>query len=132
MRRFMIAAACAALGISSLAAARAVVDGRLRVEPVKNDRYEVDSSRMGKAELYGYVGDFIDREKITGIILMKGEKASDEQKHIIAITAAAQHLQAFIDLDGKVQPLVDPMPAKPAMPPPAKQQAPAGTTPASH
>ena len=132
MRRIMIVAACAAMGISSIAAARAVVDGRLQVEPAAHDRYIVDASRLGKAELFGYVADFVDRQKITGIVLRKGERATDEQKHIIAITAAAQHLDAFIDQDGETEPLVDPMPAKPVAPPAIGQQAPAGSAPASH
>jgi hypothetical protein len=127
MRRIMIVAACAAMAVSSIAAARAVVDGRLQVEPAAHDRYVVDGSRMGKAEMFGYVGDFVDRFKITGIVLLKGDKASDEQKHIIAITAAAQHLDAFIDEDGGIKPLVDPMPANPAAPPAVDQQAPAGS-----
>ena len=125
MRRFMIAGICAAAFAVS-AFARPVVDGRLQVEPSGKDRYTVDNARMGKAELFGYVGDFVDRDKITGIVLRKGERATDEQKHVIAITAKAQHIEAFIDLDGDVKPLVDPVPSPaPATPPPVDKQAPA-------
>ena len=47
---------------------------------------------MGKAEFFGYVGDFVDSKKITGILLLKGDKATDEQKHVVAITAQTQHI----------------------------------------
>lgn len=120
MHAARIAGLCAAMMFAGGAFARAVVDGRLQVEPAKHDRYVVDASTVGKAELFGYVGDFVDSKKITGIVLTKGERATDEQKHIIAITAAAQHLDAFIDLDGEIKPLVDPSaptatPAAPAI-----------------
>ena len=120
MRAAGIAGLCAAMVFAGGAFARAVVDGRLQVEPAKDNRYIVDSSTVGKAELFGYVGDFVDTKKIAGIVLTRGERATDEQKHIIAITASAQHLEAFIDLDGEIKPLVDPTapvaaPAAPAL-----------------
>jgi len=107
-------------------AARAIVDGRLQVEPASDNRYIVDNSKLGKAEFFGYVGDFVDSKKITGILLLKGDKATDEQKHVVAITAQTQHIEAFIDLGGNVQPLVDPTPSKPAAPPAVEGQAPEG------
>ena len=110
-------------------AARAIVDGRLQVEPAADNRYIVDNSKLGKAEFFGFVGDFVESKKITGIVLLKGDKATDEQKHVVAITAQTQHIEAFIDLDGKVQPLVDPIPSKPAAPPAVDAQAP---TPEGH
>lgn len=126
MRKIIVLAGGAALVLASVATARTIVDGRLQVEPAKDNKYIVDGSRFGKAELFGYVGDFVDNKKITAILLLKGEKASDEQKHVIAITATAQHIDAFIDLDGKVQPLVDPTPsATPPAPPPVDGSAPA-------
>jgi hypothetical protein len=128
MHRIVLLGALAALTVANVAAARAVVDGRLQVEPSSDNKYIVDSSRLGKAEFFGYVGDFVDTKKITGIVLLKGEKATDEQKHIVAVTATTQHIEAFIDLDGKVQPLVDPTPAKPAAPPAVEQQAPAAAS----
>ena len=108
------------------AAARAIVDGRLQVEPAGDNKYIVDNSKLGKAEFFGFVGDFVESKKITGIVLLKGDKATDEQKHVIAITAQTQHIEAFIDLGGKVQPLVDPTPSKPAAPPAVEGQAPEG------
>ena len=125
MRKFIVLASCAAMAFASLAFGRAIVDGRLQVEPTGDNKYIVDSSKVGKAEFFGYVGDFVDSKKITGIVLLKGEKASDEQKHVVAITAATQHIEAFIELGGKIQPLTDPMPGKPATPPPVDQQTPA-------
>jgi hypothetical protein len=107
-------------------AARAIIDGRLQVEPAADNRYIVDNSKLGKAEFFGFVGDFVDGKKITGILLLKGDKATDEQKHVVAITAQTQHIEAFIDLGGKVQPLVDPTPSKPAAAPAVEGQAPEG------
>jgi len=134
MRRIMILGSCAALALANLAFARAIVDGRVQVEPSGESKYIIDNNKFGKAEFFGYVGDFVDTKKVTGIVLLKGEKASDEQKHVVAITAATQHIDAFIDLGGKIQPLVDPTPSKPATPPALDQQAPAQQqpTPTSH
>jgi hypothetical protein len=118
---------CAAATVASFSVfARAIVDGRLQVEPAGDNRYIVDNSKLGKAEFFGYVGDFVDSKKITGIVLLKGEKATDEQKHVVAITAQTQHIEAFIELGGKVQPLVDPTPSKPAPPPAVEGQPPEG------
>lgn len=126
MRSIMILAVCAAATVASSAFARPVVDGRLQVEPAKDNKYIVDNSKFGKAEFFGYVGDFVDSKKITGIVLLKGDRATDEQKHVVAITAATQHIEAFIDQDGKIQPLVDPKPsAEPAAAPALDNQAPA-------
>lgn len=126
MRKTIVLAAGATVALASAAFARPVVDGRLQVEPAKDNKYIVEASKLGKAEFFGYVGDFVDGKKITGILLLKGERASDEQKHVIAVTAATQHIDAFIDLDGKVQPLVDPTPAAtPAAAPAIDSAAPA-------
>ena len=127
MRRIiMIPAICAVTVFATVAYARPVVDGRLQVEPAKDNKYIIDNSKFGKAEFFGYVGDFVDSKKITGIVLLKGDRASDEQKHVVAITAATQHIDAFIDKDGKIIPLVDPVPsATPAAPPPIEGQSPA-------
>jgi len=128
MRRIFVMGMGAAMALAGSAAmARAVVDGRLQVEPASDGvKYIVDNSKLGKAEFFGFVGDFVESKKITGIVLLKGDKATDEQKHVIAITAQTQHIEAFIDLGGKVQPLVDPTPSKPAAPPAVEGQAPEG------
>ena len=126
MKRIIALGTFAALAFASSAFGRAIIDGRLQVEPAADNKYIVDASKMGKAEVFGYVGDFVDGKKITGIVLLKGEKATDEQKHVVAITAQTQHIDAFIDLGGKIQPLVDPTPSqKPAAPPAVDQQTPA-------
>ena len=82
-------------------------DGKLQVKPVKDNQYEVGEYRFGKGEFFGYVGDLKDSNKITGIVLKQGEKASAEQKHIIAVTAKSQQIDAFIELDGKIVTLAD-------------------------
>ena len=128
MRNIIVLAAGATFALASTAFARPVIDGRLQVEPAKDNKYIVDVSRLGKAEFFGYVGDFVDSKKITGIVLIKGEKATDEQKHVVAITASTQHIDAFIDLDGKIQPLVDPTPSPTPAAPPAVE----GAAPAAH
>ena len=126
MRRVIVTLVCAAAAVAALSvSARAIVDGRLQVEGAKDGRYIVDGSRLGKAEFFGYVGDFVETKKITGLLLIKGDQATDEQKHIVFITAATQHIDAFIDQGGKVQPLVDPTPSAPAAPPGVDAQAPA-------
>lgn len=127
MRKSVITLAiCAATVAASFSVfARPIVDGRLQVEPSGENRYIVDNNKLGKAEFFGFVGDFVETKKITGIVLLKGDKASDEQKHVVAITAATQHIDAFIDQGGKVQPLIDPTPSKPATAPAVEGQAPA-------
>ncbi|HSC12038.1 MAG TPA: hypothetical protein VLC97_13775 [Rhodanobacteraceae bacterium] len=128
MRKILMTLAIGAslMAATVVVAARAIVDGRLQVEPASDNRYIVDNSKLGKAEFFGFVGDFVDGKKITGILLLKGDKATDEQKHVVAITAQTQHIEAFIDLGGKVQPLVDPTPSKPAAAPAVEGQAPEG------
>ena len=121
-----LAIGAAMMAASFAVAARAIVDGRLQVEPSGENRYIVDNNKLGKAEFFGFVGDFVESKKITGIVLLKGDKATDEQKHVVAITAQTQHIEAFIDQGGKVVPLVDPTPSKPATAPAVEGQAPAG------
>ena len=96
-------------------------DGKLQVKPIKDNQFEVGEYRFGKAEFFGYVGDLTDSKKITGVVLKQGEKASVEQKHVIFVTAQTQHIDAFIELDGKVAPLAeDAAPAAPAAAPAGK------------
>lgn len=130
----VMSAAIALFFVAGASHARdAINDGNLQVRPIKNSQYEAGEYRFGKAELFGYVGDLKDNKKITGIVLKQGDKASDEQKHIIAETAKTQQIEAFIELDGKLQPLVDPTPAASVAPPPIDAQAPvAQSAPATH
>jgi|ERR1700722_10997901 hypothetical protein len=120
MRRFIaISFAVLSLGAATLAFARdPIKDGKLMITPAKADRFEAAEYTLGKAELYGYVSDLKETKKITGIVIMKGDKATDMQKHLIAITAKALQVDAFIELDGKTQTLVDPTPSTDTTPPP--------------
>jgi hypothetical protein len=103
---------------TSLAFARDPIhDGRLEVKPAKDDHFEAAEYTLGKAELYGYISDLKETKKITGILLLRGDKATTNQKHLIAISAKALSIEAFIDLDGKVQTLTDPTPSPDTAPP---------------
>ena len=130
MRTTLVLSAALALCVAGTAGAREIQDGKLLVKAVKDNKYQVEAAVLGKAELFGYVGDYVADKKITGILLRDGAKASVEQKHVIAITAQAQHIDAFVEVDGKESPLVDPTPAAAAAPPPlddVKPVAPAET-----
>lgn len=134
MRNIILAAAAAALAIGSAAQARDVQDGKLLVKPAKGGTYIVDNAKLGKAEFFGVVGDYVETKKITGIMLRDGDNATDEQKHIVAITAKTQKIDAFMELGGKEVALVDPLPAAPSTPPPADDVTPVAspTSAASH
>jgi hypothetical protein len=121
MRKFIVLsfAVVSLVAATSAFARDPIKDGKLMISPAKADRFEAAEYTLGKAELYGYVSELKDSKKITGIVIMHGDKATDMQKHLIAITAKAQQIDAFIDLDGKTQTLVDPTPSTdPATPPP--------------
>ncbi|HEX6834752.1 MAG TPA: hypothetical protein VF132_14535 [Rudaea sp.] len=129
MKRFFVFALLAL--VAGTASARSIVDGKLHVTPIKDNKFQVDNYKFGKVEFFGYVGDVVDSKKITGLVLLNGEKATDEQKHVISSTAKTQKINAFIEIDGKEQPLIDDRAT--TTPPPLDQQSPAPTTaPASH
>jgi len=117
MRKLILAAAVAALALGGAAQARDVQDGKLQVKPAKENKYIVDNSKLGKAEFFGVVGDYVETKKITGITLRDGANATDEQKHIVSITAKTQKIDAFVEIDGKEIALVDPLPSAPATAP---------------
>jgi hypothetical protein len=121
MKRLFLLVALAL--ISNAALARSIVDGKLQVKPLKDNKFQVDAYKFGKVEFFGYVGDQVESKKITGLTLLDGEKATDEQKHVISSTAKTQKIDAFIEIDGKPQPLIDDRPA--AAPPALEQQTPA-------
>ena len=127
MRNMILAAAMVAFAMGGAAQARDVQDGNLLVKPSKDGKYVVDNAKLGKAEFFGYVGDYVDNKKITGIMLRDGGNASDEQKHVVAITAKTQKIDAFIDIGGKEQPLVDPLPPAAPAPPPLDDVTPVTT-----
>lgn len=113
MRKLVyVAASLAFLCFTATTFARDAVDnGQLQIKPYKQDRFQMGAYRMGKAELFGYVGELKDSAHLTSMVLLDGERASVEQKHIVAVIAKAQHVDAMIELDGKAQPLVDPTPS---------------------
>lgn len=126
MKRLLLLVALAL--VANLSFARSIVDGKLQVKPLKDNKFQVDAYKFGKVEFFGYVGDQVEGKKITGLLLLDGEKATDEQKHVISSTAKTEKIDAFIEIDGKQQPLIDDRPA--AAPPALEQQAPAN--PAGH
>ena len=72
---------------------------------------------LGKAELFGYIGELKDSKQITGIVLRDADRATPEQKHLLVVTAQAQKIDALMDTHGKLEPPADPTPpAAPATP----------------
>lgn len=119
MRKSIIAAAAVSLLVSTaaFAGADAIDDGHLLVKPAKNNTFETGGYIMGKAELFGYIGELKDSKKITGILLRDAGRATPEQKHLLVVTAQAQKIDALMDEHGKLEPLADPMaPADAAAP----------------
>jgi hypothetical protein len=111
-----------AIGVLAMSAASArsdVRDGNAMVTPVKGDRYSIDGSTMGKAELYGYMGDLRDREHLTGIVIKRG--ASEDQRHVIGSIARTLQLKAFEQDGGDLKPID--LPAVAAPPPPIDNKA---------
>jgi len=96
-----------------------VRDGNAMVTPSKGDKYSIDGSTMGKAELYGYMGDLRDREHLTGIVLKRG--ATDDQRHVIGSIARTLQLKAF-EQDGSDLKPID-LPAVAPSPPPIENKA---------
>lgn len=111
MRRFVVILVVASMALFAVGVqARDEIDnGRLVVKPYKHNHFTTGQYRMGKAELFGYIGELKDSKHITGIVLEHADEASNMQKHIIAETAKAQQLNAFVEADDKLVPLVDPM-----------------------
>ncbi|MFI4970387.1 MAG: hypothetical protein ACHP7D_09285 [Lysobacterales bacterium] len=117
MNKFMQGAVLA-LGLVTLGVAQArsdVRDGNAMIQPVKGDKYSIDGATMGKAELYGYIGDLRDRERLTGLVLKRG--GDDEQRHVIGSIARTLQLKAFEQDGGDLKPIDLPA-AAPTPPPP--------------
>jgi hypothetical protein len=107
-----------ALGLATVGAAHArsdVRDGNAMVTPAKGDKYSIDGATMGKAELYGYMGDLRDREHLTGIVLKRG--GNDEQRHVVGSIARTLQLKAF-EQDGRDLKPIDLPPTTPVPAPP--------------
>lgn len=101
-------------------------DGNAMVKPEKNDRYSIDGAVLGKAELYGYIGDMRDTDGIKGIVLKRG--GTDEQRKIIGTIARALQLKAF-EQDGRELKSIDLPPEAAAPTPPPIENPPAETPP---
>jgi hypothetical protein len=74
---------------------------------------------MGKAELYGLMGDMRDSEHITGIVLKRG--GSDEQRRVIGSIAKTLGLKSFEQDGGDLKEIPQPVTPPPA--PPIEQPA---------
>lgn len=122
MKTTMMRAAALAFGLvlaGGVAARSDIKDGNAMVKPVKDDKYSIDGVTMGKAELYGYMGNLRDDEHITGIVLKRG--GTDEQRKIIGVIAKTLGLKSFEQDGGDLKEIPQPE-TKPA-PPPIEQPA---------
>jgi hypothetical protein len=107
------------LGAAGAALARDIEDNKLLVYPMKDGKYKVTDVIGDKVTFYGVAAEVWERKHVAGLLLKKGENATAEQKHIVYVTAKQLKIDAFIEIDGKEQPLVEAAPA------PAPQAAPA-------
>ena len=117
MKTMMMRAALLALGLVAAGGAFArsdVRDGNAMVKPVSGDKYSVEGNTMGKAELYGLMGDMRDTDHITGIVLKRG--GSDEQRRVIGSIAKTLGLKSF-EQDGSDLKEIPQPATKPAAPP---------------
>jgi len=125
MRRFTtIMVAALSLGIAGTSIARDIEDGKLLVYVTKDGKYKIGDFQGDKVGFYGVVGDWWERKHITGILLKKGEKATDEQKHIVYVTAKQLKITPYVEIDGKEQEIVEAAPAPAAQPAAAPAAAP--------
>src|SRR6185312_928930 len=130
MHKSIIAAAALLLASTAAFANSATIEnGNLLIKPAKNNMFATGGYVLGKAELYGYIGELKDSKKITGIVLRDADRATPEQKHLLAVTAQAQHIDALVENDDKLEPLADPTPVVPAAAPaePAAASLPSGS-----
>src|SRR5689334_5030628 len=107
------------LATAGSAFAREIEDGKLLVYPLKDGKYKAGEVTGDKVTFYGYAGDVWERKHITGLLLKKGQDATSEQKHVVYVTAKQLKINAFIELDGHEQPLIEAEPAPAAVPAPA-------------
>ena len=120
------------LGLATMTVAFArsdVKDGNAMIKPLKGEKFSIDGSIMGKAELYGYIGDLRDREHLTGLALKRG--GDDAQRHVIGSIARALKLKAFEQDGGDLKPIDLPVTAPTPPPPAIEGQQPAAPAPAA-
>jgi hypothetical protein len=108
------------LAASSAFARSDVRDGNAMVQPVKNAKFSIDGSTMGKAELFGYISDLKDREHLTGVVLKRG--GDEEQRKIIGSIARTLQLKAFEQDGGDLKPIDLPATAPTPPPPPIENK----------
>jgi len=108
------------LAASSAFARSDVRDGNAMVQPVKNAKFSIDGSTMGKAELFGYISDLKDREHLTGVVLKRG--GDEEQRKIIGSIARTLQLRAFEQDGGDLKPIDLPATAPTPPPPPIENK----------
>ena len=119
-----LAAALLLASTAAFAGSDAIDNGNLLIKPAKNNMFATGGYVLGKAELFGYIGELKDSKKITGIVLRDADRATPEQKHLLVVTAQAQQIDAMVDAGGKLEPLADPTPAVPTTAPAAPAAAP--------
>jgi len=127
-KSIMTAAALLFASTAAFASSDAIDNGNLLIKPAKNNMFATGGYVLGKAELFGYIGELKDSKKITGIVLRGADRATPEQKHLLVVTAQAQHIDALEEAGGKLEPLVDPTASAPAAAPaePAAASPPSG------
>jgi hypothetical protein len=113
MRGVAVALAMAAAA-AGMASAKDVRDGNAMVTPARGDRYTIDGSTMGKAELFGYLSDLKDTDHLTGVVLKRG--GDDEQRRVIGSIAKTLGLASFEQDGGDLKPIAQPAAAAPAPP----------------
>jgi hypothetical protein len=106
-----------ATALAGVAMANDVRDGNAMVTPARGDKYSIDGSTMGKAELFGYLSDLKDTDHLTGVVLKRG--GDDEQRRVIGSIARTLGLQSFEQDGGDLKPIAQP--AAPPAPPPIEQ-----------
>lgn len=96
-------------------AAKDVKNGKVTVQPVKNDKFKVNEYEFAKAQLYGYLGDLRDSEGLKTVVLKKADKATPEQLN--SISSIARHLKIeAVDDDGNNLIKPEAAPEAPAVP----------------
>lgn len=108
MKRLISVFLLGTLMLAGSAIAADFKDGRALIVPIKNDRFAIEGFEMGKAQLFGYVADVKETQGITGLVLRRANRATDEQRNAIASIAKALQLEAFAEERRKLVPMFAP------------------------